>query len=180
MLKLVKIFAVIFLASLIVMISIGILAPKNTYLSRTQVIKSPVSVVWRQLINTTNYISWQANLEKVLLNKGEQLWEGAKVRYFMKNYDVSIFHEEQVVLIESDKKLTFERTGLNENPLLRDYQTSFNLKPLLDGTTELTVEITYRPASFVTRIYNQLYLKETIGNTWKDNLIALREIIEKS
>lgn len=180
MTKLIKIFAALFIVALLLMISIGIFAPRNTYLTRTQVIKSPVNVVWRQLIAIENYAIWQKSLDKVMLNKGEQLWQGATVRYFMKDYEASLFHEEQVTVLETDKKLTFERTGLNENPLLKDYQTSYNLKRLLDGTTEITVEITYRPASFVTRIYNQLHLKGRIINICEENLIALRDLIENS
>jgi len=178
--KLIKIGAVIFVVILIAMVSIGIFAPKNTYISSTQVIKSPVNVVWRQLISVENYTSWQANLNKVLLNKGSQLWEGATVRFFMKDYETSIFHEEQVTNLESDKKLTLKRIGLNENPLLRDYQISYNLKPLLDGTTEITIEVSYRPASFVTRIYNQFLLKSSINNVCDKNLLALRDLIEDS
>ena len=82
--------------------------------------------------------------------------------------------------MESDKKLILQRIGLNENPLLKNYQTSYNLKPLLDGTTEITIEISYQPASFVTRIYNQLLLKSSISNTCDKNLIALRDLIENS
>ncbi len=180
MIKSIKIFAVIFVVTIVIMISIGIFAPQNTYLSRTQVIKSPVNVVWRQIVTIENYASWHTHLKKVMLNKGNQLWEGATVRFFLKDYESSIFHEEQVTVLEPDKKLTLQRTGLNENPLLRDYRTSYKLKPLLDGTTEITIEISYRPASFVTRIYNQFLLKSIIGNTCGNNLIALRDLMENS
>lgn len=180
MIKFAKFLASIILLSLLVSISIGIFAPRNIYLSRTQVIKSPVNVVWRQLISIENYAAWHNELKKVTLNKGEQLWEGATLRYFMKTYENGVFHEEQVVKIETDKSLTMERTGINENPLLNNYTTSYNLKPLLDGTTEITVEITYQPASFVTKIYSQLYLKGSIANICQKNLLALSELIESS
>jgi len=180
MTKLLKIFAALFVMAILIMISIGVFAPRNSYLTRTQVIKSPVNVVWRQLITIENYAIWQKNLDKVMLNKGEKLWTGATVRYYMKEYEALLFHEEQVTVLETDKKLTMDRVGLNENPLLKDFQTSYNLKRLLDGTTEITVEITYRPASFVTRIYNQLHLKARISNICEENLLALRDLIENS
>jgi hypothetical protein len=162
------------------MIIVGIFAPKNTYLSRTQVIKSPVGVVWRQLVTIENYASWQSQIEKVTNNNGGQVAEGTILLFFMKNYEQSVFHEVQVTDYEPDKKLTIERIGVNENPLLKEYKTNFNLKPLLDGTTEITIEITYKPASFVTRIYNQLYLKGSISNICEKNLLALRDLIESS
>jgi hypothetical protein len=179
-LKLIRLSAAIFILLLIIMISIGIFAPKYTYLSRTQVIKSPVNLVWRQIITIDNYTKWQRDLKKVTLNKGDQLWNGATVRFYRKEYEASVFHEEQVTAMESDKSITLQRTGLNENPLLRDYQTSYSLKPLLDGTTEITIEISYQPASFVTRIYNQLLLKSSISSICNENLIALRDLIENS
>jgi hypothetical protein len=177
-LKLIKFFSIIFCVLICILIAIGLFARPDTYITRTQVIKSPVAVVWRHLIDIDNYPAWQSEKRKVEINKGPQIWKGATLRYYLVAYDSTLFHEERVTALEQDNSITFLRSGINENPLFKDFKTSYTLKRLLDGTTEISVAVSYRTTSFITRIYNQLYLRTALGGLSIKNLAALRDLIE--
>ena len=161
-----------------ILIGIGLFARPDTYFTRTQVIKSPVAVVWRHLIDIDNYPFWQSEIRKVEINKGPQIWKGATLRCYLVAYDSTLFHEERVTALEYDNSITFLRSGINENPLFKDFKTSYTLKRLLDGTTEISVTVSYRTTSFITRIFNQLYLRMVMGGLHEKNLAALRDLIE--
>jgi hypothetical protein len=177
-LKLIKILSIIFCVSICILIGIGLFARPNIYFTRTQVIKSPVAVVWKHLIDVDNYPAWQSEIREVEINKGPQIWKGATLRCYLMAYDSLVYHEERVTALEHDNNITFLRSGINENPLFRDFKTSYTLKRLLDGTTEISVAVSYRTNSFITRILNQLYLRMAIGNLSERNLAALRDLIE--
>ncbi len=178
MLKLIKIFSIIFCVIFCILIGIGLFARPNTYFTRTQVIKSPVAVVWKHLIDIDNYPAWQSEIRKVEINKGPKIWKGATLRCYLVAYDSTIFHEERVTALERDNSITFLRSGINKNPLFKDFKTSYTLKRLLDGTTEISVVVSYRTTSFITRIYNQLYLRTMLAGSSYNNLAALRDLIE--
>ena len=95
------------------------------------------------------------------------------------NYDSTIYHEAEITKVEDDKSLTFARIGKHANPLLKEYQTSYNLKRLLDGTTEISVTISYSTVGFITKIFNQIYLRGRLGSRSERNLAMLRDSIEK-
>jgi len=158
---------------------IGIMAPKNTYFTKTQIIKSPISVVWRKLIDVENYPTWQTSVKTVVLNNGLSPSEGDILHFYMADYDTATFHEAEITKLEDDKTFTYIRTGAHESPLLKEYQTSYNLKRLLDGTTEISVTISYSTIGFITKIYNQIYLRGKIGSRADRNLAMLRDSIEK-
>ena len=178
MTQFVKIFSIVLLATILILIVVGILAPKNTYFTKTQIIKSPTSVVWRKLKDIENYPIWQSSVRKVVLKGGTRLTEESILQFYMNDYDSTTYHEAKITKIEDDKSFTFARTGTNTSPLLKDYQTSYNLKRLLDGTTEISVTISYRTNGFLTKIYNQLFLRSSLGSQAERNLTRLKSSIE--
>jgi uncharacterized membrane protein len=180
MTRMLKFFSILLLASLILTVILGLFVRPNTYITRAVVIESPVNVVWRHLLDYNNYKIWQKGIKKVVLNNGDALWEGAALRFYSVDYESEIAHEERVVKLENDNQISFIREGQNENDLLKDFQTTYLVKRLLDGTTELSVRISYHTTSFVTRIYNQLYLRSSYTEDCEKNLAALRKLIENS
>jgi uncharacterized membrane protein len=173
-----KIFSIVLLATILILIIVGILAPKNTFFTKTQIIKSPTSVVWRKLTDVENYPIWQSSVRKVVLKGGSRIAEEGILHFYMNDYDSTTYHAARITKVEDDKSLTFDRTGINAAPLLKDYQTSYNLKRLLDGTTEISVTISYRTTGFITKIYNQLFLRSSIGSQAERNLNSLKASIE--
>jgi hypothetical protein len=174
-----KIFAIIIIALMIILVSIGIVARQNTYFSQTQIIKSPVSVVWGHLVDVTHYHEWQSEIRMVEFKSGSKIREGIILRFHLSDYDSSYFHEEKIVGLEDNKSIIFLRTGVNENPLLQNYKTNYTLKRLLDGTTELSVDVSYKAVGITSRIYNQLYYRSSLSNSYERNLSSLRDLIEK-
>ncbi len=179
MTRLIRIFSVVIIASILILVVIGILAPKNTYFTKTQIIKSPISVVWRKIIDIENYPTWQSSVKMVVLKNGSYLSEGKILRFYMADYDTAIFHEAEITKYEDDKTFTYARTGANKSPLLKEYQTSYSLKRLLDGTTEISVTVSYRTIGFITKIYNQIFLRGKLGAHSERNLALLKDSIEK-
>ena len=178
MTRIIKIFSVVLIATILILVVIGILAPKNTYFTKTQIIKGPVSVVWRQLKDVENYPKWQLSVKTVTLKDGQSPGEGSIIHFYMSDYDSTIYHEAEITKVEDDKSLTFVRIGKHVNPLLKEYQTSYSLKRLLDGTTEISVAISYRTVGFITKIYNQIYLRGKLGSRAERNLSMLKASIE--
>jgi uncharacterized membrane protein len=155
------------------------MAPKNTYFTKTQIIKSPISVVWRKLTDVENYPTWQSSVKTVVLINGLSPSVGNILHFYMADYDTAIFHEVEITQLEDDKTFTYTRTGAHESPLLKEYQTSYSLKRLLDGTTEISVTISYNTIGFITKIYNQIYLRGKLGARSEGNLSMLKASIEK-
>jgi hypothetical protein len=177
--KFLKTFSIVIIATILVLVVVGVLAPKNTYFTRTQIIKGPISVVWRQLTDVENYPVWQLSVRKVILTDGRTPGEGKILQFYMTGYDSTIYHEVEITKVEDDKSFTFVRTNSTVSPLLKDYQTSYNLKRLLDGTTEISVTTSYSTIGFITKIYNQIYLRGKLGSRAERNLAMLRDSIEK-
>ncbi len=174
-----KIFSIIIIVLILILVVIGILAPKNTYFTRTQIIKSPISMVWRKVVDVENYQTWQSSVKKVELKSGLTPGEGKNLRFYMTNYDSSVFHEVEILKYENDKTFTFARTGKNVIPFLKGYQTSYSLKRLLDGTTEISVTVSYQTIGILTKIYNQIFLRGKLGSQYSRNLAMLKSSIEE-
>jgi len=180
MTKILKIFSITFMAGLLLLIILGLFMKPLTYVTRTIVIESPATVVWRHLLEYNSYQVWQKGVKKVVLNKGGELWEGATLRFYHMDQEREISHEERVVKMDDNNQISFLQEGLNKNPLLHDFQTTYLVKRLLDGTSELTIRISYHTSGFVTRIYNQLFLRASFATDSDKNLNALRKLIENS
>jgi len=176
--KIFKISSIIIIVLLLATLIIGILAPSKTYFTRTLIIKSPMSVVWRHIIDVENYSAWQAGIKGVEIENGNIPAVNKTLRFYLSDYDSSLFHEETITALENDRLITFLRKGINENPLLKEFQTSYTLKRLMDGTTEVSVAISYSTRSLMIKIYNQLYLRMALGNKLENNLIRLGNLCE--
>ncbi len=178
MTKFLKIIAITIIIILVTVLSIGVLAPSKTYFTRTLIIKIPLSVVWRHILDVENYPDWQVGTGNVEINKGKVLAVNKTLRFYLTDYDSLVFHEETITALENDRLITFLRRGINENPLLNEFQTSYTLKRLLDGTTEVSVSVSYYTSSLMAKIYNQLLLRMTLGNRYEENLVQLRNLCE--
>jgi len=174
-----KIFSIILIIVILILVIIGILAPRNTYITKTQIIKSPISVVWRKLIDVENYPTWQFSVKKAEIVDGSTLGKDKNIRFYMVDYDSTIYHEEQITKYEDDKTFIFARIGKNASPFLKGYQTSYTLKRLLDGTTEISVIVSYQTIGIITKIYNQVFLRGKFGSQSERNLTLLKNSIEE-
>ena len=178
MTKIFKIIAIAIIVILVTVLCVGVLAPSKTYFTKTLVIKSPLSLIWRHIVDVENYSSWRLGVKNVEINKGKNLAVSKTLRFYLSDYDSSMFHEETIIALENDRLITFLRSGINENPLLKEFQSSYTLKRLLDGTTEVSVAVSYHTSSLMTKIYNQLYLRMALGDECEENLTQLRNLCE--
>jgi uncharacterized membrane protein len=177
--RFIKILSIIIIATILILVIVGILAPRNTYFTKTQIIKSPTSVVWRKLMDIENYPTWQPRVKKVDLNEGSIPAQGKTLQFYLTEYDSTIFHEAEITKLEDDNTFAFSRKGRYASPLLNGYNTTYSLKGLLDGTTEISVSISYNTVGFITKIYNQIYLRGKLGSQVERNLNMLKSSIEK-
>ena len=136
-------------------------------------------MVWRKIVDFENYQTWQSSVKKVELQSGLTPGEGKNLRFYMVNYDSSVYHEEEIIKYENDKTFTFARTGKNVVPFLKEYQTSYSLKRLLDGTTEISVTVSYQTVGIITKISNQIFSRGKLGSQYSRNLDTLKSSIEK-
>jgi hypothetical protein len=135
-------------------------------------------VVWRNLVDFDNYPSWQKQVRHVELRKGSALDINKILRFYLHKYQETIYHEEKIIVLEEDKEITFLRIGDTENPLLKEHRTSYTVKKLLDGTTEVSVTVSYHTIGLLTKIYNQLFFRMILANNHERNLITLQKVIE--
>ena len=108
MTKILKIFSITFMAGLLLLIILGLFMKPVTYVTRTIVIESPTTVVWRHLLEYNSYQDWQKGVKKVVLNKGDELWEGATLRFYHMDQEREISHEERVVKIDANSQISFQ------------------------------------------------------------------------
>ena len=85
---------------------------------------------------------------------------------------------EEIIELNSEKNLSFLRIMDNQSKHLSKHRFDFQLKPLLDGSTEVTLLLTYRVNSVITKIYNTLYLKSVLERKLINRLDSFKQIIE--
>ena len=158
---------------------IGITTPVDTEFSRTEVILSPVQVVWQVLTDPERMPLWQSGLTAVKPVPAGELQEGMILKIYARQYDPGLYHEDKIIRFTPEKNLTLMRIRSDHNTVLRDYSQVYELKKLLDGTTELTCRFFYRCPGFISRIYNRLYEQKVLENRNQENIRRLKVLIEK-
>ena len=158
---------------------IGITTPGETTIVHTEVIRSPSSVIWPVLADPERMPSWQTGMVRVTPEKRGGLEEGMILKCYTHRYDPGLFHEERVIRVNPEKNLTLMRVRSEQNTVLRDFSQIYELKRLLDGTTELTYRIYYRCPGFISRIYNRLYQEKYISTRGREDIRRLKALIEK-
>jgi uncharacterized membrane protein len=158
---------------------ISITTPADTGFSQTEVILSPTQVVWQVLTDPERMPVWQPGLTNVTVAGNVALSEGTILQVYSRRYDPGLYHKDKVIRLTPEKNLTLMRIKSEQNTMIRDYSQEYELKKLLDGTTEMTCRIFYRCPGFISRIYNRLYEQKVIENRSRDNIRRLKNYIEK-
>ena len=158
---------------------LGITTPAETTIVHTEVILSPAPVVWQVLADPERMSAWQSETARVIPEKRSGLGEGMILKCYTRRYDPGLFHEDRVIRLNPEKNLTLMRVRSEQNTILRDYSQVYELKRLLDGTTELTYRIYYRCPGFISRIYNRLYQEKYISSRGREDIRRLKSLIEQ-
>jgi len=174
-----RIIATILVLAALFFTFIGITTPADTGFSQTEVILSPAQVVWQVLTDPERMPIWQPGLTNVSVAGSGTLREGIILRGYARRYDPGLYHEDKIIRLTPEKNLTLMRIKSEQNTMIRDYSQEYELKKLLDGTTEMTCRIFYRCPGFISRIYNRLYEQKVIENRSRDNIRRLKNYIEK-
>jgi uncharacterized membrane protein len=161
---------------LFICIGIGITSQAESGFSHTFVVKSPSSVVWQALTDASRMSDWMQDIR--VINGPSQVQKNAVYRFYLHSYELRAFHEEKVDIYKHETRIAFLRVAKESKPLLHDILRVFELRPLRDGTTEITFKLSYRSDSFLTRIYDKLYLGSKIRNRILTDLRRLKRIIE--
>jgi uncharacterized membrane protein len=174
-----RILAILIFMILVFLIFIGLVAEPETQISCTEIINSPVTIVWQILTNPDQMPDWYDHAYRVELEGKNSIEKDAVLNlYFSRSRD-SNFNKIKVENFVIEKHLSLKKIGEGSTNLLKDYKQDFKLKSLLDGTTEVTCQISYRPATFFTRIFNKLLLQKELDNQCSDMLSKLKLVIEK-
>ncbi len=158
---------------------IGVTTPSETTFTHTEVILSPVQVVWPVLTDPERMTLWQTGMEKIKAEQKGDLKEGTILLGYAREYDPGFYHEDKIIRITPEKNFTLMRLISKRNTVIRDYSQSYELKRLRDGTTELTCRIFYRCPGFISRIYNRLYKQKRIETSVRGSIRRLKTLIEQ-
>ena len=175
-----RILAILFILIGLFVTIIGMTTPAEQGFSYTEVILSPVPVVWQVLVDPDRMPVWQTALTKVRTKRRGPLEEGMVLQSYARWYDPGLYHEEKIVRLTPEKNLTLMRMDSDQNSILRDFSQIYELKRLLDGTTEVTFRVFYRCPGILSRIYNRLYHQKIIENRSRENIRRLKALIERS
>ncbi len=157
---------------------VGMTTPVDTGFSITEVILSPNQRVWHILTDPDRMPQWQAGLERITTDRKGELAEGMILRVYTRQYDPGLFHEDKIIRFTPEKNLTLMRIISEQNTVIRDFSQVYELKRLLNGTTELTCRIFYRCPGFLSRIYNRLHKQKIIQDQSRNNIRRLKALIE--
>ena len=136
-------------------------------------------MVWQTLIDSERMPDWCGGLYRVEIENREPITKGARLRCYTSPYGYDIFYNVTIVNFIPETQISFQNIGAPQKPLLLNQKLDFELKPLLDGTTEVTLKDTYTTGTFFTKIFNQLYLREDLLDQNKRRLTRLKQVIEK-
>jgi uncharacterized membrane protein len=176
MLIILRIVIILIIAALCLCIGIGIASQPQSGFTHTYVVKSPSAVIWQALTDAGRMSEWMQDVR--LINGPSQVQKDGVYRFYLHSYDLRAFHEEKVDIYKPETRIAFLRLANEKKPLLRDVLRVFELRALRNGTTEITVKISYRSDSFLTRIYDKIYLGKKIKNSTISDLRRLKRIIE--
>ena len=169
--------AIILIGFILLCFVIGFTNEPQTEFHYTQVVNSPSTIVWQTLTNPRHMSEWMQEVRVV--TGPSQPHKAALYRFYFQDYDTHAFHEEKVDIYNPENRISFLRVENRNKPLLSSYLKLYELKPLRDGTTEITIKLSYRSNSFLTIVYDRLYLRERIKNQVKLDLENLRKKLEK-
>jgi uncharacterized protein YndB with AHSA1/START domain len=175
---LIRIIAVVIVLIVILFAVIGFTASDETEFIVSEQIGSPVTVVWRTLISSEKTPEWNRQISRVRNLTEKKYQNGTELVIYLRDADQEIEHRVKIVSFVPEKKLVFLDIPQKNKPLLRNFQREYQLKSLLDGSTELSVTIKYNAASFITRIFDRLYLRGSIMNMQRRELLELKRYIE--
>jgi carbon monoxide dehydrogenase subunit G len=179
MYNILKLLAILFLLTLIFLVIIGLTAKPESSVNCTEIIRSPATVVWQILTDPDKMPQWYGGIEKVELEKRQSIEKNVDLRLFDPKLGNGIYYRVRIEDFVLEKQISLIRIGSGSNKLLQDYKQDFQLKSLLDGTTEISYKISYRSATFLTRIFNKLYLRKELQNQGIERLHKLKQVIEK-
>lgn len=174
-----KLLALLFLLTLIFLVIIGLTAKRESSVICTEIIRSPTTVVWQILTDPDKMPQWYGGIEKVELEKRLPIEKNVILRLFDRKLGYGKYYEFRIEDFVLEKQISLLRIGSRSNKLLQDYKQDFQLKSLLDGTTEISHKISYQSATFLTRIFSKLYLQKELQNQGIERLHKLKQVIEK-
>jgi uncharacterized membrane protein len=177
--KLIKLISALIVLLLIFLVVVGLVSKSYTSISCTEVIKSPATVVWRTLVDIEKMPDWLDKISSVQVRFNAPLGKGAILRNYISSGKPGMYYDVEITDILPEKRLTLFEVGSKNKRLLRNHKSDFELKALLDGTTEITYRVTYITGSFLTKIFNRLYLQKQIENECIQRLDKLKQVIEK-
>jgi len=164
---------------IVFLIFVGLTAEPETQISCTEIINSPVTIVWQILTDPDRMPEWYDQAFRVELDGKNPMEKNAVLILYYSRSRESNFNKVKVENFDAEKQLSLKKSDAGSTYLLKDYKQDFKLKSLLDGTTEITCHLSYQPATFFTRIFNKLFLQKKLDNQCSAMLHKLKLVIEK-
>jgi hypothetical protein len=173
--QILKFLSVCIILALLFLSLTGALTNSKTALSFTSVVDSPSTVIWQYITDPDKISRWQNDADKIEMVNMQEMKKGTILKVHYKQF----IYNEKIVEWFPERKLNRQVIGSNKYPLLTNFITSIELKPLKQGSTEINIAIEYTVMSFFTKIYNQIYLRRHFANQYKENLANLKNLVEK-
>jgi len=170
--------AVFILIFFLLLCLLGLFGPGETSFSIGEQIGSPATVVWRTLINADKTAEWDNEISRIVISGGKRYGKNVELSFYLSGNRNEIAKKEKISGFDPEKGITFEEVPYQKKLLLKNHKRSYQLKSLLDGSTEIQVFVSYSAGSFITRALDRIYLKSHIMNKHRAHLRNLKRYIE--
>jgi uncharacterized membrane protein len=175
-----RILGFVLIVIILLLVGVGLFSSPETRFTLNENIESPVTVVWRTLLDTDHIPGWISNSTKVEVTHMSQLKLNAEITYFVPAANNEVIYKERLVNFIPDKRITFRDIHAGKIPLQKNYIRDYQLKSLLDGSTEINATIQYTCNGIIPRILDRLYLRAANMATFREQLKYIKRHIEKS
>ena len=174
-----RVLAVLVLVIVVLFVLAGVTGPSKSQFTITEQVNSPVTVVWQAMTNPDKIAEWNSDLSRVEMTGDGNLSVGTEyISYFRADRN-QVFSREKVTKFNADQQITLAAVTGTKKSLLTNFEKDYRFKSLLDGSTEIAVTISYRPAGYFARAVDKIYLLGRMNMRYNRQLLSLKRFIEK-
>ena len=153
---------------------LGVVSGSDSAVKTTISVEAPKVVVLKALIDFGSYQQWCPNITKSEYDLNSKTRE---TTYLIDGRAVNIYEKIQVV--SSENVILFTERNVAPRGYLQNIINEIRLDEHPDGTTEINWEIRYTLRPILSKILNIFFVRPALKSMLDDNLISLKNIIER-
>ena len=172
-------FSVLILILIVLFVLPGFFGSAQTQFTITEQIGSPVTVVWQTMTNKDKVPEWNRDISRLEISDEMGYKAGAELVTYFRASPQEIYGKNKLIKIIPEQQMVLRTVSDGKKSLLRQSEKDYRLKSLRDGSTEISLTVSYEPSGFMARAMDRLYLRSQLIDDYTTQLFELRKYIEK-